>query len=103
MTQRPESAHAWARRQSQMADWMTHLPQVDDWDIQDIILRPFDPLRHIPKRCVGPFMEVASRTATLAAGDGIQAARAAKLWALLPRMLLPAVYSEDGGRGSTGG
>ena len=57
------------------------------------------PLRHIPKRCIGPCMEVAPRTATMAAGDGIQAARAAKLWALRPQLLLPAVYSEDGGEG----
>ena len=101
MTQSPRAAPSWARRQAQMGDWTQFLAQVDEWDLREILLRPFDPLRHVPKRCVAPFMEVAARTATLAAGDGIQAARAAKLWALLPRMILPAVYSDDGGRAST--
>eukprot|EP00969_Alexandrium_andersonii_P180724 7986864-Alexandrium_andersonii.AAC.1 len=49
--------------------WTQHLDQTLDWDLAGLLLRPFAPLRNVPRACQPVFLEIARRVARVA-GEG---------------------------------
>ena len=89
------------RGQQGDTDWTTHLPQLGQLDIYDVLLRPFRPIRHIPRRCVRMVGNIVRETTFLAtSGDHHSRELGARLWILLPRMLLASTKAD---RQNTGG
>ena len=75
--------------------WAQHLHKLDGIDLKAILCIRFSPVRTIPKRCLAGICDIIDATLDgIASRDEQQAQRWSRLWLLLPRLLLRAVFSK---------
>ena len=76
--------------------WRSKVADLHSLPLEEVLLRPFRPIRHIPRRCMptvaGIVREVCFMTTS---PDENVRESGAILWALLPRMLFAAVIAEE--------
>ncbi len=94
------------RGQRQDTEWASHITQLGELDLHAVLLRPFRPIRHIPRRCLPMIGNIVRETAFMAtSGSERNRDLGARLWALLPRMLLASTKTDtpasNGGSGPT--
>ena len=80
---------------STMPEWWRHLPLLVTVDVCAMLCKRFKPLRNIPKRCLSAFCDVMDAALLgVVSGDIDVGRRCSRLWLLLPRLLLGAVFSD---------
>ena len=83
------------QRSSNRRPWWNHLALLDNLDVRAILCQRFSPMRNIPKRCLSALCDIMDATMEGIANPDVDIARrCSRLWLLLPRMLLGAVFSE---------
>ncbi len=83
------------RGQRQDTDWSSYVTQLSGLDLHAVLLRPFRPIRHIPRRCLPMIGNIVRETAFMATSGSEQNRElGARLWALLPRMLLASAKTD---------
>ena len=80
---------------SRRQEWWQHLGLLEDVDVKAILCQRFKPVRNIPKRCLSAFCDVMDSTLQgIVHADAAVARRCSRLWLLLPRMILSAVFGD---------
>ena len=77
------------------ATWRTHLPLLDDIDIEACLLRPVRTLRFVPARAAAAWRDTLAEVlgaldAAVGGRDGALQHRMEALWLILPKLLLAA-------------
>ncbi len=75
--------------------WKTKVPELHALPMEDVLLRPFRPIRHIPRRCMPAVAGIVREVCYMTTSTDPQTQESgAILWALLPRMLFAAVVDD---------
>ncbi len=76
--------------------WRSKVADLHSLPLEEVLLRPFRPIRHIPRRCMPAVAGIVREVCfmTTSPDDNVKESGAI-LWALLPRMLFAAVIAEE--------